>query len=314
MKKNSKKFSFICILIILLISTIFIIGHLKLTSKNTNDLFSKKIIHNFGMGLAYEIDLPQIKNDYSDISIDKTALFLYRKKGNSSIRKIETLFENLPPETNPFGSIAGTRESYTLISETDNTKLYEKTHTFSYNSPDGVISENDLSYVLYRKEDTCTLEITGNDKNKILKLSSFITPTNQQKSLEEEFQDITVLDGRILDTSRIKIDRIFSEYNHLDIEIKIDDNLIDALFLPKNYKDICPELDLIESWDLITTKDNYKIYHGYFSDEQYDALKISKDGTEYFVYLTIPYDLYKNGKANSEVIEKLTQEILNNLK
>ena len=345
MLKNGKVISLISLLII--ISIIFIIGIFLWINKNndkdssiyenetkdpiikqekssTYDLFNKKIIYNFGVGTTYEIDIPQIINDYEQIVIRNNHLLLFSNKDDISICKNETIFEDLPPNEM---LIAGGNKSYTIIYENDTTKLYEVTYSFSYNSPNGGKTEKSMSYALYRKDNACTLEITGYDKDKIFELSNFITTTNQSKTLEEQFYGITVLDERIIDTSKITINEIYNVDAFLDVGIKVDENLINVRFLSKKDKAYLPELKKIENWNLVTEKDNYKIYHGYSSGVQSDALKIIKDNKEYFIDLSIPADLYKNErKINSdgstkiymyltqETIEKIIQEIINILK
>ncbi len=221
--------------------------------------------------------------------------------------------------------VAGENKSYTKIYENDGVKLYEVTYSFSSNSPGGDVKK--VFYALYRKDNDCTLEITGPDKDKILKISSLITNTTQYKTLEEQFYGITVLDERIIDTSNITINKISSINDYLDLGIKVEESIIDVHFLSPKDKTYLPGLKIIENWKLVTEEDGYKIYHGYSDGIQSDALKIIKDDKEYYIDLTIPVDLYKNereinsdGSTTSymyltqETIKELIQEILKILK
>lgn len=245
-------------------------------------------------------------------------------KDNISIGKNETIFEKLPPKEM---LVAGSTKSYKIINENEDTKLYEVTYTISFNSTVEPKTKKSVSYVLYRKDNACTLEIAGSDKDKILKISSMITKTNQSKTLEEQFYGITILDKRIIDTSKITINGICNVDDFLDLGIKVDESLIGVYFLSKDDKIYLPVLKKIENWKLVTEEDGYKIYHGYSNGIDSDALKIVKDDKEYFIDLSIPVDLYKKEREiNSdgsttiytylpqETIEKLIQEIFNILK
>ena len=151
---------------------------------STYDLFNKKIIYNFGNGAAYEIDIPQIINDYDEIVIRNNHLLLHRGKGGISISKNETVFENLPPNE-PLTS--NESKKYTIIYEDESTKLYEVTNSYSYNSPNGGEQKESISYDLYRKEDTCTLEITGSDKNEVLTIENGYIDTGLIDTMEDLF-------------------------------------------------------------------------------------------------------------------------------
>ena len=342
MLKNNREISLIPLVIILII--IFVIGIFLFSNKDNDDgssfyeneinlnhkneitdpiinqekksiydLFNKRIIYNFGAGTAYEIDIPQIINDYDQIAIRNNYLLLFSSEDVISIGKNETIFEDLPPNE---GLIAGSSKSYTLIYEEETTKLYEVTYSFVYVSPDGTKSKKDMSYALYRKDNGCTLEITGSDKDNILKLSNLITNTNQSKTLEEQFYGITVLDERIIDTSKITINEIYNVDAFLDLGIKVDGSLIDVRFLSKEDKAYLPALKNKENWKLVTEEDNYKIYHGYSSGVQSDALKIIKDDKEYFIDLSIPGKFYieEDTHVSEDFIRKIIQEIINILK
>jgi len=322
MLRNNKKFFSISILMII----ISIIGIICWSNKNNQetDLFNKKIIYNFGFGTSYEIDIPQIKNYYEQIVIRNNALILLSSKDDIIISKNETIFEDLPPNEM---LAAGSMQSYKIIYEDETNKLYEVTNIFSYNSPSGAKSENSVSYELYRKENDYTLQITGSDKDKILEISSLIKTTNQSRTLEEQFYGITVLDERIIDTSKITINEIYNVDAFLDVGIKLDESLINVCFLSKKDTLYLPELKMIDNWKLINEKANYKVYHGSSSGIQSDSLKIIKDNKEYFIDLSIPEDLYRNErKINSdgsttiymyltqETIEMIVNEIFNILK
>ena len=250
---------------------------------STYDLFNKKITYNFGNGAAYEIDVSQIINDYDEIVIRNNHLLLYRGEGGISISKNETMFENLPPNEI---LTSGESKNYTIIYEDESTKLYEVTNRFSYNTPNGGDHNESISYELYRKEDICTLEITGSDKDEVLKISSLIILSNEQKTLEEQFYGITVLDGRIIDTSKITIDEIYNVDAFLDIGINMDDGMINVRFLSEEDQTYLPRIKRIDNWELVAKKNDYEIYHENSSGVESDALKIVKNGEEYFIDLS----------------------------
>ena len=250
---------------------------------STYDLFNKKITYNFGNGAAYEIDVSQIINDYDEIVIRNNHLLLYRGEGGISISKNETMFENLPPNEI---LTSGESKNYTIIYEDESTKLYEVTNRFSYNTPNGGDHNESISYELYRKEDICTLEITGSDKDEVLKISSLIILSNEQKTLEEQFYGITVLDGRIIDTSKITIDEIYNVDAFLDIGINMDDGMINVRFLSEEDQTYLPRIKRIDNWELVAKKNDYEIYHGNSSGVESDVLKIVKNGEEYFIDLS----------------------------
>lgn len=286
MRKNRRKVLLIVILIIVIVVAIgiFWVMNINQNKASTYDLFNKKITYNFGNGAAYEIDIPQIINDYDEIVIRNNHLLLHRGKGGISISKNETVFENLPPNE-PLTS--NESKKYTIIYEDESTKLYEVTNSYSYNSPNGGEQKESISYDLYRKEDTCTLEITGSDKNEVLKISSLIILSNEPKTLEEQFYGITVLDGRILDTSKINIEEIYNVNAFLDIGINMDEGMINVRFLSKEDKSHLPIIKKIDNWKLVTKKDDYEIYHGNSFGVESDALKIVKNGEEYFIDLSV---------------------------
>ena len=99
MRKNRRKVLLIVILIIVIVVAIgiFWVMNINQNKSSTYDLFNKKITYNFGNGTVYEIDIPQIINDYDEIVIRNNHLLLHRGKGGISISKNETVFENLPP-------------------------------------------------------------------------------------------------------------------------------------------------------------------------------------------------------------------------
>ena len=245
---------------------------------STYDLFNKKITYNFGNGAAYEIDVSQIINDYDEIVIRNNYLLLYRGEGGISISKNETMFENLPPNEI---LTSGESKNYTIIYEDESTKLYEVTNRFSYNTPNGGDHNESISYELYRKEDICTLEITGSDKDEVLKISSLIILSNEQKTLEEQFYGITVLDGRILDTSKITIDEIYNVDAFLDIGINMDDGMINVRFLSEEDQAYLPRIKRIDNWELVAKKNDYEIYYG--SLIKYSSTKAFKTWYYYFV-------------------------------
>lgn len=284
MRKNRRRVLLIVILIIVILVAIgiFLVMNINQNKSSTYDLFNKKIIYNFGNGVAYEIDIPQIINDYDEIVIRNNHLLLHRGKGGISISKNETVFENLPPNE-PLTSSES--KKYTIIYEDESTKLYEVTNSYSYNSPNGEQKES-ISYDLYRKEDTCTLEITGSNKDEVLKISSLIILSNEQKTLEEQFYGITVLDRRILDTSKITIEEIYNVNAFLDIGINMDEGMINVRFLSKEDKAYLPIIKKIDNWKLVDKKEDYEIYHGNSFGVGSDALKIVKNGKDYFVDLS----------------------------
>ena len=330
-RNNKGRFLIKLLIVLIIISMIFIIGSFGKINKNDDnndkgrsDLFNKKLIYNFGIGTAYEIDMPQIIKDYNKAIIRKDCILFWDDKEHILISKNETIFEDLPPNEM---LVAGSKKSYKTIYEDDTTKLYEMTYTYSYNSLGGAKSEESISYELYRKEDDRTLEITGSNKDKIIEISSFITTTNESKTLEEQFYGVTVLDERIIDTSKVTIHEIYNVDGYLDVGIKIHESLVSVRFLSNGDNNYLPALKNRKNWKLISEKDNYKIYHSVSGGGQSDALKIVKDGEEYFIDLSIPSKLYKNESKieedgstsiymylTQETKEKLIQEIFNIIK
>ena len=256
----------------------------------------------FGKGSAYEVDVPQIIKDYDNIGIREDKIIFFKKDNHILISKNETLFDDLPPRRD---LVAGSSESFTSLYEDENTKLYEVTHSFSYLTPNGGETQSGVSYALYRKDNNCTLEITGDDKDQVLKISSIILKTKKYKTLEEQFYGITVLDDRIVDTSKVTIKEIYSVDSILYLYIKVDDSLVGVRLLSKKDKTYLPVLKNINNWRLIDEENNYKIYHGYTSGVDSDALKITKNNADYYIDLSLPY-----GK-NRVTVKKVAQELMN---
>ncbi|MBR5228190.1 MAG: hypothetical protein IKV94_06115 [Clostridia bacterium] len=310
MKRNKRGISLITVAILFIIIAIIVGTVIALCKKDNNDMhlkefFNKKIVCDFGGKTLYEIDFSQITNIFKEIAIRKNSVVLSNNDEDYiSIIKDETLFENLPPigEAGP-----GENIDYKIVHESENLKLYEITLTVHYPSK----SKTNIYYELYLKASDGTLKISGDNKDKVMAVSKYITVTEQLKTLEEQFYGVTVLDERILDSQKITINEIYNLNNFFDVEIKVYEENVGVCFLSEQDTNALPGIKKIGNWKLVTEDDGYKVYHGTTWGSQSDALKIIKDDKEYFIDLTIPY--YPR-HSKQQVIQKLVEELLAGLK